>query len=46
MIEREDQMFLEIVRNAELRTALLVRLQELGLLDAFLQAESETTPTE
>lgn len=45
MIERDDQLFLEIVHNAELRTALLGRLQELGLLDAFLRAESGTTPT-
>lgn len=39
----EDKIFLAIVKSDELRPILLARLQSLGLLAAFLRAESETT---
>lgn len=39
----EDNCFLKIVHNPNLREALLARLQELKLLDAFLLAERGTT---
>ena len=42
ILSEEDQMFLKIVHDPSLRAALLERLQALGLLDAFLQVESET----
>ena len=38
----EDRLFLNIIHDCDLREALLARLQEIELLDAFLQAESET----
>lgn len=38
----EEKRFLEIVNDAELREYLLARLEQLGLLAAFLAAENET----
>ena len=40
----EDIRFLEMLHDPALRANLLVRLEKLGLLSAFLQAENETTP--
>lgn len=45
MFTEDEMKFLELVHNETLRERLLERLKQLELLDAFLQAESETTPT-
>ena len=42
-MDMDDKQFLMIAKSRELRPILLGRLQSLGLLDAFLQAENETT---
>lgn len=39
----DEKRFLEMVHDPVLRQALLVRLETLGLLSAFLLAENETT---
>ena len=39
-LTKEDKAFLQLVHTN--REALLERLAQLGLLDAFLQAENET----
>lgn len=39
-LTEEDKAFLQLVRTN--REALLERLEQLGLLDAFLQAENRT----
>lgn len=39
--DSEDEMFLRILHND--RSIFLDRLQDLGLLPSFLEAESETT---
>lgn len=44
-LSQDDQQFLQILHNPNLREALLEHLREQGLIDAFLAAESETTPT-
>ena len=41
MSELEEE-FLRQVHDPELKTHLLVRLEQLGLLSAFLEAENET----
>lgn len=41
----EEKDFLIYVKSSELRPIFLARLQDLGLLSSFLQAESETSPT-
>lgn len=38
----EEQRFLDMARSPELRPHLLARLEKLGLLSAFLKAESGT----
>ena len=38
----EEQRFLDMARSPELRPHLLDRLEKLGLLSAFLKAESGT----
>lgn len=38
----EEQRFLDMARSPELRQHLLARLEKLGLLSAFLKAESGT----
>lgn len=38
----EEQRFLDMARSPELRPYLLARLEKLGLLSAFLKAESGT----
>ena len=38
----EEQRFLDMTRSPELRPHLLARLEKLGLLSAFLKAESGT----
>ena len=38
----EEQRFLDMTRSPELRPRLLARLEKLGLLSAFLKAESGT----
>ena len=38
----EEQRFLDMTRSPELRPHLLDRLEKLGLLSAFLKAESGT----
>ena len=38
----EEQRFLDMSRSPELRPHLLARLEKLGLLSAFLKAESGT----
>lgn len=45
MFTEDEMKFLELVHNEALRERLLARLTQLELLDAFLQAESGTTPT-
>ena len=40
---REEIRFLEMVNNEEIRPNLLARLEQLGLLAAFLSVESGTT---
>ena len=41
-ITMEEQRFLDMARSQELRPHLLDRLEKLGLLSAFLKAESGT----
>ena len=41
-ITMEEQRFLDMTRSPELRPHLLARLEKLGLLSAFLKAESGT----
>ena len=45
MIEltENEQKFLELANNPETRQVLLERLEQLGLLSAFLAAENGTT---
>ena len=38
----EEQRFLDMARSPEIRPHLLARLEKLGLLSAFLKAESGT----
>lgn len=42
-ITDEEKMFLELVQDPVSRKGLLDRLQDLGLLSAFLEAENGTT---
>ena len=41
-ITDRERMFLELVQDPVSRRGLLDRLQDLGLLSAFLEAENET----
>ena len=42
-MSENEKKFLTMIHDPELREALLVRLEKLGLLSAFLAIESETT---
>lgn len=42
-ITDEEKLFLELVQDPVSRKGLLDRLQDLGLLSAFLEAENGTT---
>lgn len=42
MLNSQELMFLKMVHDPELRKVLLVRLEKLGLLSAFLEKENET----
>lgn len=42
-LSEEDLRFLQIIHDPDLREDLLERLREIGEIDAFLQAESETS---
>ena len=41
-ITEEDKQFLRMIYDPILRADLLVRLEKLGLLSAFLEVENET----
>lgn len=41
-MSENERKFLQIVHDADLRAHLLARLEDQGLLSAFLEAESET----
>lgn len=42
-LSKDEEEFLRLANDPQLRQDLLARLEKLGLLSAFLQAESETT---
>lgn len=42
LLSSDEQKFLQIANNPISRQSLLVRLEKLGLLSAFLEAESGT----
>ena len=41
-MSEQDKMFLQMVHDPTLKADLLVRLEKLGLLSAFLEIENET----
>ena len=42
-MNEHERMFLEMLHDPKLKQDLLERLEKIGLLSAFLQAENETT---
>ena len=42
-MSQDEKRFLQMIHDPALREALLVRLEKLGLLSAFLEAENGTT---
>lgn len=41
-LTKQEKLFLRMVHDPDLRIVLLARLEQLGLLSAFLQAENGT----